>query len=58
MLFLALKKVWIVKTNKLEDHLENHDITKPCFRTKHAEWVEWQKKLDNNLSNYIQKQYL
>ena len=55
VLFLALKKVWMVKMNKPQGYLKNHDITKPHFRTKHAEWVKWQKQLDNNLSNYIQK---
>ena len=45
----------MVKMNKPQGYLENHDITKPDFRTKHAEWVKWQKQLDNNLSNYIQK---
>ena len=37
MLFLALKKVEMVTTNKLQDYLKNYDITKLCFRTKHAE---------------------
>ena len=55
MLFLALRKVWVVKINKPQGYLENHDITKPHFRTKHGEWVKCQKQLDNNISNYIQK---